>query len=74
MSSTLMAHRDYVSLPLTESGACHGQSRRCAGVPDRHYRMATAGMIDSAEIPSAALALTVDVLIHTRLPELSFEP
>jgi chaperonin GroEL len=45
--------------------------------------MAEAGGIDSAgvleaalhsAIASAALALTVDVIVHTRLPELSFEP
>jgi chaperonin GroEL (HSP60 family) len=45
--------------------------------------MAEAGVIDSAgvleaalhsAIASAALALTVDVIVHTRLPELSFEP
>jgi chaperonin GroEL (HSP60 family) len=45
--------------------------------------MAAAGIIDStgvlgaalhAAVASAALALTVDVLVHTRLPELSFEP
>jgi chaperonin GroEL len=46
-------------------------------------RMTDAGIIDSAgvleaalhsAIASAALALTVDVLIHNKLPELSFEP
>jgi len=45
--------------------------------------MSEAGIIDSADVlqealhsavASAALALTVDVLIHTKLPELSFEP
>ena len=45
--------------------------------------MSEAGIIDSAgvlqealhsAVASAALALTVDVLIHTKLPELSFEP
>ena len=45
--------------------------------------MSEAGIIDSASVlqealhsavASAALALTVDVLFHTKLPELSFEP
>ena len=45
--------------------------------------MAEAGIVDSAgvlqaalhsAIASAALALTVDVMVHPRLPELSFEP
>ena len=45
--------------------------------------MFEAGIIDSAgvlqealhsAVASAALALTVDELIHTKLPQLSFEP
>ena len=45
--------------------------------------MAAAGIVDSvgvlgmalhSAIASAALALTVDVLVHTRNPDLSFEP
>ena len=45
--------------------------------------MTAAGIVDSAgvahaalhsAIASAALALTVDVLVHTRLPDFSFDP
>src|SRR5262245_6653537 len=72
-----------------EAGSCMGAIERAApgcGFDVRSGQvvdMAAAGIIDSAgvvgaavhaAIAGAALALTVDVLVHTRLPELSFEP
>ncbi|MFO7167855.1 MAG: chaperonin GroEL [Chloroflexota bacterium] len=64
---------------IERAGPGHGLDVRTGQIVD----MAAAGIIDSAgvlraalhtAIASAALALTVEVLVHTRLPELSFEP
>lgn len=64
---------------IARAGAGHGFDVRTGQVVD----LRVAGIIDPlgvvhaalhSAIASAALALTVDVLVHQRLPELSFEP
>ncbi len=64
---------------IAQAGAGYGFDVRSGQVVD----MRAAGIIDPvgvthavlhSAIASAALALTVDVLVHQRMPELSFEP
>ncbi|HWQ13658.1 MAG TPA: TCP-1/cpn60 chaperonin family protein [Roseiflexaceae bacterium] len=80
---TILRNAGYEAGPwmdaIARAGPRHGFDVRSGQVVD----MAAAGIIDSAgvlrsalhaAVASAALALTVDVLVHTRLPELAFEP